>query len=274
MMKNSNSANSDKSANETYHDRVAQRYDNIYSGKRWELWYELSWSPMKALLPSDLRAPIVDLGCGTGKYGLRIAKSGFTVTLSDLSRGMLEVARQKATEFELLQRVSFVKADVMDLSELPREHFALAIAQGDVLSFVSQPRHGLKEIRKILRPQGILVASLDQTLAAIDHYAEKSDLDGLSKLLRTGEMDWLARDQAERFPTHTFTPERLRELFEHAGFEVMDLFGKTVLPLKKLEPLLQDEQQYELIAALEKKYCRVPSAMGRASHLQITVRKR
>ena len=266
-MKNSNSAN------ESFHDRVARKYDEIYTGARWDMWYELSWAPMKAYLPQDLRAPVLDLGCGTGKYGLRVAKTGYAVTLSDLSRGMLEVSRQKAAALNLNARVEFLKADVMDLSALPRDHFALAIAQGDVLSFAAQPGKALKEIRKVLRPEAILIASLDQTLAAIDHYAEKADLAGLEKLLKTGEMEWLAHDINERFPVHTYTPEKLRELFETAGFEVLDLFGKTVLPMKKLESLLAADANYEQIMALEKKLCRIPSAMGRASHLQITARR-
>lgn len=260
-------------ANERYHDRVSARYDDIYSGPKWDLWYELSWNPMKAWLPVDLNAPVLDAGCGTGKYGLRVAKSGYSVTLSDLSHGMLEVARRKAAEMGLENRVTFVKADVTDLAALPREHFALAIAQGDVLSFASHPGRALKEIRKALRPGGVIVASVDQTLAAIEHYCEKQDLAGLETLLKSGEMEWLARDADERFPVHTFTAERLRELFEKQGFEILDLFGKTVLPLKTLEPLLGDRETCERVAALEKKLCRIPSALSRASHLQITARK-
>lgn len=264
----------ERRANETFHDRVAARYDDIYKGPRWELWYEISWTAMKPFIPADLRAPIVDLGCGTGKYGLRLAKSGYTVTLSDLSHGMLEVARQKADAMGVSDRVSFLKADVCDLSALPREHFALAIAQGDVISFAAHPERALKEIRKILRPGGALIASVDQTLAAIDHYAEKSDLAGLEKLLKRGEMEWLAREEAERFPVRTVTAEELRKMLGAAGFDVLDLFAKTVLPLKKLEPLLEDEQARDRILALEKRLCRIPSALGRASHLQVAAKKR
>src|SRR5208283_5077017 len=126
----------------------------------------------------------------------------------------------------------------------------------------------LKEIRKALRPQGVVVASVDQTLAALDHYAEKQDLDSLEKLARSGAMEWLAHDRAERFPVHTFTLEELRAAFEKTGFKILDVFGKTVLPLKLLEPLLADAGMRERIAALEKKLCRLPSALGRASHLQ------
>jgi ubiquinone/menaquinone biosynthesis C-methylase UbiE len=261
-------------ANEKYHDRVAGKYDEIYRGRRWEVWYDISFGAMKPHIPSDLRAPIVDLGCGTGKYGLRLAKSGYTVTLSDLSRQMLEMSRRKADEMGVSERTDFVKADIMDLSELPREHYALAIAQGDPLSFASHPPQALKEIRKILRPQGVLVASIDQTLAAIDHYCEKQDLDGLEKLIKRGEMEWLAREEAERFPVHTFTPESLRDMFEKGGFDVLDIVGKTVLPMKKLEALFEDERDVERIMAIEKKLCRLPSALGRASHLQIAARKK
>lgn len=262
----------DPQANRRYHERVAPRYDEIYKGPRWTAWYELSWSAMKAHVPRDLRAPIVDLGCGTGHYGLRLAKSGYAVTLSDLAPGMLESARRKAAEMELLERVTFVQADVLDLGALPPGHFGLAVAQGDVLSFATRPPQALREIRKILRPGGILIASVDQTYAGLAHYAEKGDLDGLERLVRRREMEWLAHAQAERFPVHTFSAEDLRALLDDCGFEVLDLFGKTVLPFKKLEALLEAPEHLERILALEKSLCRRPSALGLASHLQFAAR--
>ncbi len=260
--------------NESYHDRIAHRYDEIYKSRRWELYFELSWAGVKPHVPADLRAPIIDLGCGTGRYGLRLAKSGYAVTLSDLSRGMLDASRNKAVQMGVESRVHFVKADVMDLSELPRDHYALAIAQGDPFSFAANPARAVKETWKVLRPGGVVVASLDATHAAMDHYVEKNDLDGLERLVKSGTMEWLANDESERFPVHTFTPEKLRALFEGAGFEVLDIFGKTVLPFKKLERIFEeDDSAAERILALEKKLCRIPSAMGRASHLQIAAKR-
>jgi len=160
----------------------------------------------------------------------------------------------------------------MDLSALPRAHFELALAQGDVLSFAAHPPKALKEISKVLKPGGVLCASVDQTYAAISHYAEKADLDGLELLLRKGEMEWLANDPSERFPVHTFTVEDLRASLDRAGFEVLDLFGKTVLPLKRLETLLEDPRSAQRLLALEKSLCREPSTLGLASHLQYAAR--
>lgn len=229
----------DARANRAYHERVAARYDEVYRGPRWRAWYELSWAGLKPHLPREVRAHVLDVGCGTGYFGLRLAKSGFQVTLSDLAEEMLEVARRKAAEQRLTDRLQFVRADVMDLSVLPAGHFALAVAMGDVLSFAADPPKALKELRNVLRPGGVLVASVDQTYAAAEHYAEKQDLEGLEALLERGEIQWLAHDRTERFTVHTFTVEELHEALRRAGFEVLDLFAKTVLPLKKLEAFLR-----------------------------------
>lgn len=259
-------------ANQRYHDRVAPRYDEIYRGPRWDAWYELSWDGLKPHIPADLRAPVADLGCGTGKYGLRLAKSGYNVTFSDLSREMLEVTLRKAAEIGVETACEFIQADVVDLRELRENHFALAIAQGDVLSFATSPPKALREIHRLLRPGGILVASVDQTYAALAHYAEKLDLDGLQTLIHRGDMEWLAREKHERFPVHTFSAEDLQQLLAKCRFELLDLFGKTVLPFKAMEEAFADEARARRILALEKKLCRKPSALGIASHLQFAAR--
>ncbi|MCZ7646622.1 MAG: class I SAM-dependent methyltransferase [Planctomycetota bacterium] len=227
-------------ANRRYHDRVAPRYDDIYKGPRWDAWYELSWDGLKPHIPADLRAPIADLGCGTGRYGLRLARSGYQVTFSDLSLRMLETARRKAEDLGIADRCLFQQADIVELGELPGAPFALAIAQGDVLSFAASPPRALKQIRRLLRPGGVLVASVDQTYAALEHYATKPDLEGMQHLVQRGEMEWLAHDPSERFPVHTFSAEQLKDLIEKAGLELLDLYGKTVLPFKKLEAAFED----------------------------------
>ncbi len=261
-------------ANQRYHDHVAARYDEIYSGPRWEIDFRISWESVKANLPSAQNEPLIDLGCGTGRYGLRLAKSGYRVVLCDLSVEMLEVARRKAEEQRVADRVTFLQADLTDLSALPSESHAFAVAEGDPISFALDSDRALREIRRILRPGACLVASVDQKLAAIDHYVVRRDLEGLRGVIENGKVKWLANRREERFPVQTFTVEELSQLLDRCGFEVRDLLGKTVLPLKELEPLLEQEDCVRRILELEKKLCRLPSALGRASHLQFTARRR
>lgn len=54
--------------------------------------------------------PVLELGCGTGRIALEIARSGLEVTALDRSKPMLDWARQKAERARL--RVSFLRSDM------------------------------------------------------------------------------------------------------------------------------------------------------------------
>src|ERR671919_450328 len=78
-----------------YHDRVARQYDAIYDDPYWDFHDELTWRLIKPHLPRDQSAACADLGCGTGKWGLRLLKSGFTTTFVDHSGAMIAQVREK-----------------------------------------------------------------------------------------------------------------------------------------------------------------------------------
>src|SRR4051812_46381780 len=63
-------------ASRKYHNRVARQYDQIYDDRYWEFHDELTWRAIKPHLPRDANGPCLDLGCGTGKWGLKLLKSG------------------------------------------------------------------------------------------------------------------------------------------------------------------------------------------------------
>src|SRR5512147_1618315 len=81
-----------------YHDRVASRYDGMYEDIYWEFHDELTWRAIKPHIPRDLGAKCLDLGCGTGKWGLKLLKTGFATTFLDHSGNMIEQTRAKVDE--------------------------------------------------------------------------------------------------------------------------------------------------------------------------------
>jgi len=262
-----------KRSNQRYHDRVAPIYDQVYErSPYWRVYRELTWRQIRRWLPRTAGAPVADLGCGTGEWGLRCLASGYAVTFVDLSEEMLSRARDRAEREAPRGTASFVRADVADLGAIATGTFALAIAQGDPLSFTEKPRRAVSEMRRILAPGGIAIASVDNRCAAYEHYLERGDLDGLKKLHRTGTTEWLARRADERFPTHAFLPSELRKLFEGSGFEVLDLAGKTALDLRRHAALLEDEAARRALLAIELECRREPAFLGRASHLEIVAR--
>ena len=86
---------------------------------------------MKPYLPSDLSMPILDLGCGTGKWALKLVRSGYRVACVDISGSMLGRARRKIEEAGAADRATFHHADLCDLSAMPKEAYSFALALGD-----------------------------------------------------------------------------------------------------------------------------------------------
>src|SRR5580658_1220634 len=125
-----------KDASRRYHDRVARRYDTIYDDPFWEFHDELTWRRIKPWLPKDANAHCADLGCGTGKWGQKLLKSGYATTFVDHSAAMIEQVRAKIGEN---QKATLLVADIVQMPQLAAESFSLILAQGDPLSICSDP---------------------------------------------------------------------------------------------------------------------------------------
>jgi ubiquinone/menaquinone biosynthesis C-methylase UbiE len=261
-----------RSSVQKYHDRVAPHYDHSYQDVFWQWHDALTWDYLKPYLPREASAEVADLGCGTGKWAARLVKSGYNVTCVDVSPRMLDQARRKIGQAGGSTRVSFIQEDLNDLSHLPAGRFALAIALGDPIGCTESPQRAMKQIRRILCDRGVLVATFDNRLAALDYYLERGDPHEMVGFLRTGRTRWLTSEKEEQFPIFTFGPAGAIKLAESSGFDVIDVIAKTVLPMRRHRHLLETAEARRAWARVEKRLCRDPDALGRASHLQLTCR--
>jgi ubiquinone/menaquinone biosynthesis C-methylase UbiE len=257
-----------------YHDRVARQYDAIYDDPYGHFHDELTWRAVKPHVPRDMAAQCLDLGCGTGKWGLKLLKSGFATTFVDHSGAMVEQARRKVEEMgSKAKKATLLVADIVDLSPLPAEAFSLTLAMGDPLSICTDPLRAARAMYRACKPGGVVIATADNKLAAVPHFVERGNLDALEEFLLTGKMQWLTADERERFELTTFTPASLRKLFEKAGFEVVNLIGKTILPVRQNKRLLEQPGSVERLLRMEEELSRDPAAAAVAGHLQIVARK-
>jgi 2-polyprenyl-3-methyl-5-hydroxy-6-metoxy-1,4-benzoquinol methylase len=71
---------------------------------------------------------VLDMGCGTGRHSIELAKRGFKVTGVDLSTGMLEQAKANAAKAEV--EVNFVQANAIQwVSDTPFDA-AICLCEG------------------------------------------------------------------------------------------------------------------------------------------------
>jgi ubiquinone/menaquinone biosynthesis C-methylase UbiE len=264
-----------KDASRRYHDRVARQYDAIYDDPYWAFHDELTWRAVKPHLPRDATAACCDLGCGTGKWGLKLLKSGFATTFVDHAAAMVEQVRPK---LDVLgpkgTKGTLIVADIVDMPAVPGDAFMLVLAMGDPLSICSDAKRACREMARITRPGGVVIATADNKLAALDHFVERGSLDELEDFVARGRTNWLTANEQERFELTTFTPASLRRLFDANGFETISVTGKTVIPVRNNRKLLEDRGAVERLLEIEAELSKDPAAAGRCGHLQIVARRR
>lgn len=263
-----------RNAVQRYHDRVAGKYEAIYNDAYWQ-WHDgLTWDYLKKYLPKKQDRPVVDLGCGSGKWGRRLLKSGYHVWFVDVSAKMVDEARRQVEQMGGgLEKAEFAQADLENLDGLEKDSFGLATAMGEPLCSTKNTRKALREIAGCLTPGGMLVATFDNKLSGIEHYLEKGRLDQLEQFLKNGRTYWLTRNPDEQFEMQTFQAEQLPGLMEKAGLELVEIVGKTVLPMRQFREMLEDADARRRLARLEKKLAKDPSAWGRCPHLQVAARR-
>lgn len=98
-------------------------------------------------------ARILDIAAGTGEPGLRMARmlSGGSVVLTDLSDGMLQVARDKAAQ----ARITNVQFQQADACELPFEDSSFdAVSCRLGYMFFPDMQSAAREAQRVLKPGG------------------------------------------------------------------------------------------------------------------------
>lgn len=102
-------------------------------------------------------AALLDFGCGTGEIARALAAGGYAVAGCDISPAMVAAARSRTPA----GGPSYV---VLDAARLPRLPFADgqfdAILSSSVFEYLSDPGAQLRELRRVLRPGGWLVATV------------------------------------------------------------------------------------------------------------------
>lgn len=146
------------------YNRISAIYDIIESPI--ELFLYGRWRE-EAL--SNLSGKVLEVGVGTGR-NLKYYPTGCSVIGIDISAGMLEKARKKARG---MKNVTLLLMDAENL-EFPDNSFDYVVTTF-VLCSIPDPVKALKEMRRILKPSGELIAlehmrSSDPLIARIEDF--------------------------------------------------------------------------------------------------------
>lgn len=96
---------------------------------------------------------ILDVGCGTGNYSIKLAKKDFEVVGVDISTEMLKIAMEKSKNMCL--PVKFIRCDARQLP-FPENYFDAALSVA-TFEFVSEPLAVLGEMFRVIKKDGKIV---------------------------------------------------------------------------------------------------------------------
>lgn len=132
---------------------------------------------------------VLDAGCGTGRVAIELARRGDRVVGVDADLDMLAAARAKAPE------LTWIHADLAELSQHSRETFDLVLLAGNVMIFLTPgtEERVMRELAERLVPGGLLVAgfSLRPDRIGIEEYDRLAAGAGLQ-----AEARWATWDRA------------------------------------------------------------------------------
>jgi len=119
---------------------------------------------------------ILDVGCGTGRHSVELARRGYQVTGVDISSGMLAEAKKAAREAGV--EVEWIHADATEFKSNNTFDAAICLCEGafGLLGKDSDPfEHGLsilRNINKALKPNAKIIMTALNGLAMIRRFKQ------------------------------------------------------------------------------------------------------
>ena len=121
----------------------------------------------------DKSKKIIDVGCGTGRHSIELAKRGYKVTGIDLSESQLERAKEKAKDQNL--NIDFQKYDARNLSFKNEFDLAIMLCEGafPLMETDKMNYEILKNVAKSLKDSGKLIFTTLNGLFPLYHSVEE-----------------------------------------------------------------------------------------------------
>ncbi len=220
----------EKSIWETFFDAHAPLYDeNEFTKNTLQevdfLLEELSLKP---------GALILDIGCGTGRHSIELAKRGYKVTGIDLSTKMLAKAAESAKAAGV--NINWVRADATKFTLPPKYDGAICLCEGSfgLLGHrddpINQPLSILCNISSSLKKKAKVILTVLNATFMIRRFTNKDVTEG-----RFDPLDIV--EESEHAPREgmpiiavrerAFMPTELRLLCRLAGLSVVNIWGGT-----------------------------------------------
>lgn len=208
---------------------------------------------------------IIDIGCGTGRHAIELAKRGYDVTGVDLSESQLARAREKAKEAGVM--IDFQKHDARALPFEGEFDLAIMLCEGGFSLMETDEMNFeiLKSATKALKSNGKLVFTtlngLFPLFHSVNEFYKSVEKEGQSQCKECSFDLMTFRDHNtvvfeddsgnkrelecnERY----YVPSEITWLLKTLGFETIDIFGAKLGAYSRNDKLTTEDFEMLVIA--------------------------
>jgi 2-polyprenyl-3-methyl-5-hydroxy-6-metoxy-1,4-benzoquinol methylase len=214
-------------------------------------------------LGADRSKRILDIGCGTGRHAIELAKRGYRVTGFDLSEGQLHLAREKAAAANMT--VDFQRRDATQPHFNQEFDAAIMFCEGAFSLMETDGKNFaiLAHAAAALRPGGKLLLTTLNALFPLFHSvkdfleAGKSgaafgrlsfDVMTFRENVELTFTDDAGQSQTIATNQRYYTPAEMRWLLQTAGFAEADIFGCHLGQFSREHALTVDDFEMLVVA--------------------------
>lgn len=202
------------------YDSLAADYDAHFTVAHRRAYDDLAWEATVARLPAPGAGPVVDVGCGAGRWAERILDLGHEVVGVEQAPGMAAAARGRG----LGPSVSVVEAP-METAELPPGEASAVIAMGS-LQYAPDPTAALTRAVGWARPGAPVLVLVDSLVALVIELERAGRGDEAAERLATHQGEW--HQGAEIADLHLFDRAALAATMAAAGVVDVEVRGLLV----------------------------------------------
>lgn len=263
------------------YDRNPEReWERLEGGAHARLEYLVTLHALAQHLPPPTPSrQLLDAGGGPGRYTLALAQQGYRMTLLDLSPALLTLARSRIAAADATTQYHIdevLEGSITELSHFADAQFDAVLCLGAVLSHLPERpdrQRALGELRRVLRPTGVLLVSAFNRLAgfrsAVQWPAAWSQF--FPRLLNGGRVPM----GPDGIATYAFYPEEFVGELTAAQFSVRALYGcqglGAHLQEEHMRAVMDDGERWQLWQRVLLETCDHPAIVGVSSHILAVV---
>ena len=210
---------------------------------------------------------ILEVGAGTGRYSISLAKEGYDVTAVDLVKSNLDVLKKNAAG---ITNIKAYQCDALDLSKFDDEAFDMVLVLGPLyhLYFEKDQKRAIDEALRLCKKNGVLMFAFIPIHNFIFGYGMEST-SNIADAIRENFTDDF---KPKQFPEQGFTGfeiDDFKKLFKNKNFKPLHLISTdSIMDLEEdRNNFNMSDEDFEVFKKYHLATCENPTMQGLSFHL-------